>query len=76
MSNIEIPTDTIRGSIEFFCQDLGAKLLEQSDHFAHIELFDQEILFHSTLLIAKRGVRVFIHLTFHHLKFLIKFCNM
>ncbi len=46
MSYIEIPTDTIRGSIEFFCQDLGAKLLEQSDHFAHIELFDQEILFH------------------------------
>lgn len=46
MSYIEIPTDTIRGSIEFFCNALGAQLLEQSDHFAHIELFEQEILFH------------------------------
>ena len=27
MSYIEIPTDTIRGSIEFFCQDLAQNYL-------------------------------------------------
>ena len=46
MSFIEIPTDTIRGSIDFFCNKLHARLIEQSDHFAHVEYFDQEIIFH------------------------------
>lgn len=46
MEFVEVPTDTIKGSIQFFCQKLGAQLVEQTDHFAHLHFFEQEIIFH------------------------------
>lgn len=46
MQFMDIPTDNLKGSIELFCLKLGAKLIEQTDHFAHLEFFEQEIIFH------------------------------
>ena len=46
MHFMEIPTDSLKGSVEFFCLKLGATLVEQTDHFAHLEFFEQAVIFH------------------------------